>query len=130
MPTDKQEYDYGLKSEIRVKPILEKYFGKALHATDKWDPFDFVGENIKVELKSRRNNRGKYPTTIVGQNKVDKIIDGDEIYFVFKFWDGLFYWKYEEDNNFEVSMIQRRDRPHVKPKPYLNIPVGVLKKID
>ena len=127
--TDEREYNFGRRAEIEVKPILEKFLSIPLLDTDKYDKFDFIGENIKIELKTRRNKKNKFPTTIVGMTKVDDIKEGEEVYFVFKFYDGIFYWKYCEDNKFKVSMIKRRDRPEIPAKPYLNIPIEELQEI-
>ena len=52
MVTNKQEYQYGLKAEIELKPLLEKFCGVELSGTKQYDTFDFVGENITIEIKS------------------------------------------------------------------------------
>lgn len=129
MVTDAQEYQYGLKKEIELKPTLENWFGVTLKETKKWASFDFEGEGIIIELKSRRNTKDRYPTTIVGMNKVKKIAPNTRVVFAFNFTDGLWIWEYEE-NDFEVVNIQRRDRRNIPPKPYLSIPIEVLTKIE
>lgn len=129
MITNKQEYEYGLKAEIQLKPLLEKFCGVELSGTKQYDTFDFVGENITIELKSRKNTKDKYPTTIVGMNKIEAIEEGEKVIFVFNFLDGLYYWEYQE-NDFKVINIKRRDRPNTKPKPHLSIPVNCLKMLE
>ena len=126
--TNKQEYQYGLKHELLLKPVLEKFVGKELQGTKQFDTFDFVGEDITIELKSRKNCYNKYPITIVGMNKIEKIKEGEKVLFVFNFTDGLYYWEYCE-NNFKVVNIKRRDRNN-KGKPHLSIPITSLKKLE
>jgi len=132
MPTDEEEYAFGLAQEEYLKPLLESYFDTELEETDKWDPFDFVGDKIKIELKSRRNTYNKYPTTIVGMYKIHQVKEnlGDH-YFVFNFTDGLYYWKYnfEDMNDFKVIYLKRNDRTGKKYQ-YLSIPIEKLTKID
>tara|TARA_R110000823_G_scaffold184494_1_gene316996 strand:+ start:1099 stop:1488 length:390 start_codon:yes stop_codon:yes gene_type:complete len=128
MPTNKQEYEYGLAKELLLKPVLEKFCGKELQGTKQYDTFDFIGEDVTIELKSRKNNKDKYPTTIVGMNKIDKIQEGERVIFAFNFWDGLYYWEYKE-NDFDIIMIQRRDRRYIPAKPHLSIPISQLVEI-
>ena len=128
MVTDNQEYQYGLAKELLLKPVLEKFVGKELQGTKKYDTFDFVGEDITIELKSRKNCYNKYPTTIVGMNKINKIQEGEKVIFFFNFTDGLYYWEYKE-NDFKVIMIKRRDR-NKKAKPHLSIPINCLTKLE
>lgn len=129
MVTNRQEYIYGLSAELKLKPVLERFCGKALQGTKQYDTFDFIGEGVTIELKSRKNNKDRYPTTIVGMNKIEEIQEGEKVIFVFNFLDGLYYWEYVE-NDFEVLMIKRRDRPHTKHKPHLAIPVNSLKLVE
>ena len=131
MPTNQEEYAFGSAQEEQLKPFLEQYFGKELEHTDKWDPFDFVGPNIKVELKSRRNTYSKYPTTIVGIYKINKIRECDgEHYFVFNFTDGIYFWRYNWDDmsRFKTIDIKRHDRN--KAHKYLSIPIEQLQKME
>ena len=128
MVTNKQEYQYGLQKELLLKPVLEKFVGKELEGTKQFDTFDFVGEDITIELKSRKNCYNKYPTTIVGMNKIDKIKEGEKVIFFFNFTDGLYYWEYEV-NTFTIIMIKRRDRNN-KAKPHLAIPITCLKRLE
>ena len=130
MVTDAQEYAYGLSKEVLLKPVIEKYVGVTLQETKRWDSFDFVGENITIELKSRKNTKERYPTTIVGMNKIDKIQEGERVIFMFNFTDGLFCWEYEPNHTFETIMIQRRDRRNIPPKPYLSIPIESLCPVE
>jgi len=56
-PFLKHNLKYGLKSECNILPIIKRQFGNSLqHAKDPYSNFDFIGENIVVELKTRRGN--------------------------------------------------------------------------
>jgi len=129
MPTNKEEYEYGLAKELLLKPVLEAFCGKELQGNKQFDTFDFVGEGITIELKSRKNPYNQYPTTIVGMNKIEEIKVGERVYFFFNFTDGLYYWEYKE-NNYRVLMIQRRDRRYIPAKPHLSIPITDLVKLE
>lgn len=129
MVTNRQEYEYGVAREILLKPVLERFCGKTLIDTKRWDTYDFKGEDVTIELKSRKNPYNQYPTTIVGMNKIDEIQVGETIYFFFNFTDGLYYWEYKE-NDYNVIMIQRRDRQHIPAKPHLSIPITDLVKLE
>ena len=65
------DLSFGKDNEIRVKQRLERLFGP-LDTTDQMDEFDFKNDNFIIELKSRRVTKNKYPSTMVGENKVVK----------------------------------------------------------
>lgn len=130
MVSDKQEYSYGQKKEKELKPLFEKFFDTKLSETKRYDTFDFTGKNITIELKSRRNTKNRYPTTIIGMNKIDKIKEGERVICAFSFTDGVYYWEYEPTHTFETIMIQRRDRRNIPAKPYLSIPIESLSPVE
>jgi len=135
MPTNEEEYAFGVAQEEELQPFFEMFFGRPLTTTEKYDPFDFVGGDIKIELKSRKNTYSKYPTTIVGMYKINQICplpSPIEHYFVFNFTDGVYYWKYntEEFNKMKQITIKRRDRPYSKGSKYLSIPIEKLTKME
>jgi hypothetical protein len=125
----------GLEKEKIIKPVLEKYFNIALEEQGRFDLFDFSSTNAFFELKSRNNKKLKYPTTMVGYNKVKegfKLIEqGKEIYFVFNFTDTLSYYKL--DNTFSIDWVKlggRQDRGFNEQNNYVFIPVDKLKDIN
>lgn len=129
MPTNQQEVEFGTQKEILLKPLLETFWGKELTATKHYDTYDFIGKDITIELKSRRTEYSRYPTTIVSKNKIDKISQGEKVVFVFNFTDGIYYWEYTE-NDYDTIMIKRKDRPKTKPRPHLAIPIKDLVKLE
>ena len=138
----KNDYNLGLKSEIETLPILRNFFKDDIRKTSgKFNEFDFVGDNTFYELKTRTNNYNKYPTTIIGFNKI-KSIDGKstnkdtKFYFVFKFIDGIYYYEYNINDKFEVKKGGRNDRFDYKGnrineyKDYYYIPIDKLISIS
>lgn len=126
------DYLVGIEKETQFLPIAKKYFNdESIYKLDKHNTFDFKGKNLYVELKSRNNELNKYSTTMIGYNKIEEalnITDAD-IYFFFWFSDGIFYWKYDKNNNFEIKIAGRKDRGKLEYKPHLFIPVNILQKI-
>jgi hypothetical protein len=131
----KVDLEFGEKNEDYYKIVIEKYFNCPLEKTNKTAIFDFVNKEkkISIEMKSRNNNKDKYPTTMIGYNKiiesVKKINEGWTIYFVFKFTDCIAFYKFEEDNTDWHSIGGRRDRFKNEFKEYYFIPVSELKTI-
>lgn len=88
------DLEFGLTKEDAVIKRLSEHFGDdIIKTTDKFCKYDAYGKVNKYEIKSRRNKKDAYATTII---PVHKTIEG-ELYFVFNFTDGLYYIKYEEE---------------------------------
>lgn len=136
-----QDLEFGGRGELSILKHLNDFFGVDIIKTKSiTDPFDFETKteckrNIKIELKTRRNTKDKYPTTMVGLNKVEKGLEllkpengGYEIYFYFKFTDGLYYYKLEEDSykDYTIEKGGRVDRGRPEIKKYVFIPVCLL----
>ena len=122
---------YGLQKELEFLPVIKNFFNDpTIYKLDKNNEFDFKGDNKFIELKSRRNNYKKYPTTMVGLNKFEKASKlMEEVYFMFSFDDGLYYYKYEKADQFEIKQGGRFDRGAREIKDYVFIPVENLLKI-
>lgn len=124
----------GNKNELLLKPIIEEFFNVKLFKTDAYHPFDFRDENkIFYEVKSRNVKHDKYPTTMVGQNKIEAANLSDrDVYFVFGFTDGNYYFKYNRNVNsgLSVSIGGRNDRGREEYKPYCWIPIEKLISMD
>lgn len=121
--------------EIEIKAVLEKYFKIKLWHTDYYDLYDYVNKNkdIFFELKGRNNTYNKYPTTMIGYNKVLECIKNknNAYYFVFKFTDGIYYCKYSKKllKKCDIRKGGRCDRGKAEYKKYVFIPIELLKKI-
>ena len=134
--TLESDIEYGLRREKELFEPIQKHFGVELKpAKDKYALYDFRGLGIRVELKSRRNKKNTYATTLIGKNKVDnaKRIQIDvKSYFVFDFTDGLYCIKYNEElfKTFEVVTKGRNDRGKDEYNKYYEIPVNLLQQMS
>jgi len=74
---------------------------------------DFRNSQIIGELKSRTCNHDKFQETMFGYNKILHLegLEGDkrDWYFYFLFYDGLYMWRYNEDE-FVVRLYPNYDR--------------------
>jgi len=128
-----EDYDrtMGDSFEQKIQPTLEGIFGPLTRRsdTDKFDVFDFSNDRVFIDVKSRRNTKRKYPTTMVGENKVLKglnlMMRGYEVYFVFGFTDVNCIWKLDREQ-YEVRHGGRMDRGNPEIKSYCYIPVKYL----
>ena len=121
------DHSFGFKNEVILKESIEIITGP-LNQLGRWSPFDYSNHTTFVELKSRNCLSTKYPTTMVGMNKIKECTAGFDYYFFFKFIDGLFYWKYSP-NKYVVRTGGRSDRGRVEINDYLYIPVNDLELV-
>ena len=71
VPTLASDLAYGTSNERTHKQTLEEFFKKSLTHRGGYSTFDYDdGATLFVELKSRRIRHDKYPTAIIGANKV------------------------------------------------------------
>lgn len=130
----KKDYNFGKQSEIQLLKQFQEYFNDTtIESLDNYNAFDFKGEKKYIELKSRHNTYNKYDTTMIGCNKLQqaRIYDGlgYDIFFVFNFTDGIYYWKYTNDNKLEKKIGGRVDRGRPEIKDYYFIPISYLSKL-
>lgn len=129
-----EDLNYGNKNELIIKSIIEKYFNiNDLKKTCSNHIFDFIGNNIYFEIKSRRCTKDKYFDTMVGYNKIVWLKENNikDAYFIFMFEDGNYYYKYIEDDIYcNVRNGGRWDRGKIEEKLYYFIPTSKLLKID
>jgi hypothetical protein len=132
MATFKKDYQDGKEDEIRVLPIITKYFNKDISlTTKKTDVYDFKDtEGTVYELKRRNNRHNSYPTTIIGINK----IQNNNCILLFDFSDGLYFIKYDKVlfDTFQRNLFVRNKRLdfHDVEKEYLFIPINKLTYIE
>jgi len=97
----------GENGENICKEQIETNFGVSLKKTPKNFVFDFQDNNgTYYEIKSRNNTYKKYPTTMVGYNKIEfanKL--SKSVYFVFKFTDGIYYYEYDKTKINELFSV-------------------------
>jgi len=124
------DLEFGLAKEEAVIKRLSEYFCDDIVKTeDKFCKYDAYGKVNKYEIKSRRNKKDAYPTTII---PVHKKVDGDLV-FVFNFTDGLYYIKYDDEKfrTYEQKNIGTyRYGAKYNPVEHYCIPVGDLTLIS
>jgi len=137
-PIYQKDYNFGIKKEKELKPKIEEFFKIDLIKTiGKYNLFDFTGKDTYIELKSRKNTKEQYPTTIIGCNKIKKadelVKKGNRVIFIFNFTNSLDYWEYKDYNSikdYNTRIICRNDRPGHKGSDYLEIPIIDLLNIS
>lgn len=103
-----KDLEFGFKEEIRIKSILEEYFGE-LNILDKYNPFDYENEEYLIELKSRRIPHNKYDTAMVNYSKILRTSNiNKKRVIIFNYSDGLFYWYVNSD--YDIGKGGRNDR--------------------
>tara|TARA_R100001129_G_scaffold164741_1_gene131041 strand:+ start:225 stop:641 length:417 start_codon:yes stop_codon:yes gene_type:complete len=127
------DLDFGLNAEINIKERLEVVFGELKPKKAKNDPFDFDGDNLVIEVKSRRINHNKYDTLFFGKNKFDKgklyQMEGVRVVFVFNCLDGIYYWEQNEEECFHKKG-GRFDRGRPEVQMLTNVPIKYLKNLE
>jgi hypothetical protein len=137
-----EDLKFGLKNEEAVSGVLNtlsvmydeaEFINTKELYKDYYYPFDFEGTTHKtaVEMKSRRNKKNTYPTTIIPVAKV--MTTGVRQLFMFKFTDCITYIEYDKAvfDKFVVSDITtERYGARDVPKPHFHIPVGLLLDIS
>lgn len=131
-----EDLEFGERSEDNMKGVLEKHFQIDLQKTTKTHQFDFLSlyDKVWIELKTRKNKKSAYSTTMLPYSKVEyglqQIKDGWSVYFVFAFEDCLCYYKLEAVNKDWVARGGRRDRGRPEFKQYYYIPITELQCIE
>lgn len=130
------DLDFGNTAELSLQQQFENHFECKLNQTHSTHLFDFINEEKKImlELKTRRNTKQKYPTTMVGYNKIQEAQrlkqEGWSIYFVFYFTDDVCFYEFDTIHNDWVNNGGRRDRGRLEYKQYYYIPVNLLHTIS
>ena len=98
---------------------------------ERYALFDYEGKGVKAELKSRRNYKFTYPTTMIGVNKIEEAEQNCEhadYYFCFSFTDRLCYIKYEKEKFAKYTRKNggRFDRGYAEINEYVFVPVRDL----
>lgn len=103
------QYELGRVAEIEVIDTLKIFFeDPTICPLPEGDLFDFCGKDKRIELKSRSVYRLTYEDTAIGVGKINasklmhNIIDD---YYVFKFVNGLYYWKYSPNSSLRLGSI-------------------------
>jgi len=129
----KDDYSFGLKSEDVLLSSMKDLYGSDIEKTDKFSRFDFSNKKTLIELKTRRNAKDTYPTTMVSASKVcvARNDPSKKYIFAFSFTDGVYYIEYDEKvfSEFETKQGGRFDRGRPELDDYCYIPVSKLKPL-
>lgn len=123
----------GMENEFYIYKVICAHFNfPMLMKLSKFHPFDYCWNNIWFEIKSRRFNHDKYNTTMVGYNKIEYVRRNKltDVYFVFVFEDGDYYYKFNPDDKFDTFIGGRNDRNKAEYKKYYYIPITKFIKLE
>ena len=106
---NKVRYELGRVAEMEVIGTLQEYFAdSSICELPEGNQFYFQGSNKKFEIKSRSVYRLTYDDTAIGVGKIQtsKLMFGiEDLYYVFKFVNGLFYWKYDPATDLRLCSL-------------------------
>jgi hypothetical protein len=137
----KHRENFGLSNESHYKNEICNYykdFGELTKSIGKYEIFDFYNDKLVIELKCRTNTYDKYPTTIIGYNKVEEgfksINKGQKVIFLFGFTDGLYEFELNDSNWNEIGGLNSISSYYgckysKSPIQNVQIPIHLLKKI-
>jgi hypothetical protein len=123
-------FQYGIKEEKEVLPIIKEFFKRDIkQSTDKWSKYDFFDDETIYELKSRTNTLNKYPDTMITANKI--VNDDKKQILLFNFTDCLAYIEYDSEL-FSTYKKKKFSRAQIKAdeKEHIFIPIQDLKIIS
>jgi len=125
----KQDYTYGKKQEVSIRPTLELFFKEILYETTNFCPYDFRSDTRFFEVKSRPFEHSKFPTTLLPCSKAR-----EDLICIFNFTDGIYYIPYNPTlfATFERKSFCRKKRSDYNDKPadYWFIPISALLPIN
>lgn len=120
----------------KIKKIFDERYNCNLEKTDFFNHFDLIDNTNKyvIEVKNRHNNHDKYPSSMLGFNKIitgKKYIEkGYNVYFVIIFDDGIYSFKYNNENFIPKKICSRRDRGVNEINEYIFIENKLFEKLE
>jgi len=130
-----KDYEYGKTSENVELELFKKYFDDATLELnkDKYASFDYVGEVVNVELKTRRisyNQSMKYGDLIFSYSKYKKwLLNKKTSYIVWKLTDAMVYWKVHEISDNWITTNAFRCDGNENNSHIIHIPMDFIKNI-
>ena len=111
---NKNQYALGVKAEEEQLHTLRQFFNDySIVPLPEGSTFDFQGTNKLIELKSRRCKRTAFPDTAIGMPKISYAKQCQEdVYYVFKYTDGMYFWKYDKTIQLRLGAISTSGIPH------------------
>ena len=134
------DFAFGTNSEINNLPILQNFFNDdtLVRDIDRYAIFDYTNnKDLLIELKTRNCEYEKYETTMINVikiNKSKKLSKTHNIYFLFLFTNGLYYWKYDVNElhklNYKLGGRSDRTNLYSEKKMYTYIDIKLLTRIN
>lgn len=129
MKTIQSEYEIGHKVEIELEQLMLNTFG-VIRNQNKYAVFDYESDDSIVELKNRRCFSYSFKDIMMNHSKIDFAkTTTKHCYFVFKFIDGVYFWKYDKDVELRTDINGRKDRGMNEQKQFYYIPTHLLRPI-
>ncbi len=128
----KRDLEFGFKMEDDLFEKIKDKYGKNICKTGKNCRVDYESDDVLIELKSRRNNYSKYPTTMISKGKIDYMLKSNKKSIcLFNFTDGLYTIEITENivEKFELREGGRWDRGRPEMNQYYYIPINLLTKL-
>ena len=128
----KNDLEFGFKAEEDLFSEIKDKYGESICKTKPNCRVDYEGEDILIELKSRRNKYKKYPTTMISKSKIDYMLrSGKRSVCLFNFIDGVYNIEINEDiiNRFKLKRGGRWDRGKAELNDYYYIPIELLERM-
>jgi hypothetical protein len=136
--TKKTDLEFGILKETKILPLIKDYWDEdenIMNTKDLYnDPYykyDFESNKSIWEVKSRRNTKNQYPTTIIPTHKI--IETTKDHYLVFNFTDKCSFIEYDEKRfkTFSTKYIKvYRDGKLENPVLHYEIPINLLLDIN
>ena len=125
----KKDYDFGIANETSILEKLRNTFDSAIEQSkSKVCCYDFSSDKYIVELKTRRNTKNQYPTTMIGLNKIEKYkMLNKTILLCFRFTDVDCFYEYNPEHILEIKSGGRWDRGKSEINQHVYIPIELLK---
>ena len=123
------DYKEGTKAQNEIFPIIEDYFGNNIKQNpNQYDKYDYTNDDAEFEVKTRKNKKTAYSTTMLTCNKV---VDTDkEIVFIFNYTDEICWIQYDKElfDTFQKQMFSRAQIAEDE-KMHYYIPINLLETI-
>ena len=131
-----QDQKFGKGNEDKFKMIVEQIVGKKVQKyTERYATFDYhIKGEMDIEMKSRRNDILKYPTQMIGCNKINSgrakmnRFPHYKVLYIYVLTDGIYYW-YDDGRPLKFIMKGNYARGQTPQQLYL-IPNELLTRFE
>lgn len=114
-----KDLNNGNASESLMLVPLQKYFKDiTLKLTTRYSKFDYLSDNLLIELKTLNSLSSKFKYFMISQSKLKyarKFIKTKRIYFIFKYIDKCMFYEFEDIHPSFIKSYTRTDRNQKEP---------------